>query len=224
MRLFRSIAVSLALLAAGFNAFAQNRELTGVVLDATDFPLIGVAVIVDGTTNGVMTAEDGSFALTVPAAEVVLNVSSLGYETKLVTVPATQDKITIYLSEDNMLIEETVVVGYGTQKKVNLTGAVGVVDSKQLEDRTAHNLSTMLQGSMPGLNISTSSGNPGSSGTLAPLVQLEPFLVGFSVVLLFTFKVIYDVFDTFSGKCVKSLYSAEEVSNESPEEETSSTS
>ena len=166
MRLFRSIAVSLALLAAGFNAFAQNRELTGVVLDASDFPLIGVAVIVDGTTNGVMTAEDGSFALTVPAAEVVLNVSSLGYETKLVTVPATQDKITIYLAEDNMLIEETVVVGYGTQKKVNLTGAVGVVDSKQLEDRTAHNLSTMLQGSMPGLNISTSSGNPGSTGSL----------------------------------------------------------
>ena len=166
MRLFSAIAVSLALLAAGFNAFAQNGELTGVVLDASDFPLIGVAVIVDGTTNGVMTAEDGSFALTVPAAEVVLNVSSLGYETKLVTVPATQDKITIYLSEDNMLIEETVVVGYGTQKKVNLTGAVGVVDSKQLEDRTAHNLSTMLQGSMPGLNISTSSGNPGSTGSL----------------------------------------------------------
>ena len=100
MRLFRSIAVSLALLAAGFNAFAQSRELSGVVLDATDFPLVGVAVIVDGTTNGVMTAEDGSFALTVPAAEVVLNVSSLGYETKLVTVPATQDKITIYLAED----------------------------------------------------------------------------------------------------------------------------
>ena len=166
MRLFRSIAVSLALLAAGFNAFAQNRELTGVVLDATDFPLIGVAVIVDGTTNGVMTAEDGSFALTVPAAEVVLNVSSLGYETKLVTVPATQDKITIYLSEDNMLIEETVVVGYGTQKKVNLTGAIGVVESKELENRTSHNLTGMLQGAVPGLNISTSSGNPGSTGSI----------------------------------------------------------
>ena len=166
MRLFKSFAASLALLLAGFSAFAQNRELSGVVLDATDFPLVGVAVIVDGTTNGVVTAEDGSFALTVPSKEVVLNVSSLGYETKLVTVPANQDKVTIYLAEDRMMIDETVVVGYGTQKKVNLTGAVGVVDSKQLEDRTAHNLSTMLQGSVPGLNISTSSGNPGSSGTL----------------------------------------------------------
>lgn len=166
MRLLKSFAASLALMLAGVSAFAQSRELSGVVLDATDFPLIGVAVIVDGTTNGVMTSDDGSFSLTVPASEVVLNVSSLGYETKLVTVPSTQDRITIYLAEDNMMIEETVVVGYGTQKKVNLTGAVGVVDSKQLEDRTAHNLSAMLQGSVPGLNISTSSGNPGSSGSL----------------------------------------------------------
>ncbi|MBE6235802.1 MAG: TonB-dependent receptor [Bacteroidales bacterium] len=166
MRLIKSFAASLALLLAGFSAFAQSREISGVVLDATDFPLIGVAVIVDGTTNGAMTDENGSFTLSVPASEVVLNVSSLGYETKLVTVPSTQDKVTIHLAEDNMMIEETVVVGYGTQKKVNLTGAVGVVDSKQLEDRTSHNLSAMLQGSVPGLNISTSSGNPGSSGAL----------------------------------------------------------
>ena len=166
MRLFKSFAASLALLLVSFSAFAQTREISGVVLDATDFPLIGVAVIVDGTTNGAMTDENGSFALRVPATEVILNVSSLGYETKLVTVPATQDKLTIYLSEDNMMIDETVVVGYGTQKKVNLTGAVGVVDSKQLEVRTSHNLSAMLQGSVPGLNISTSAGSPGSSGTL----------------------------------------------------------
>ena len=166
MRLFKSFAASLALLLASFSAFAQTREISGVVLDATDFPLIGVAVIVDGTTNGAMTDENGAFALRVPATEVILNVSSLGYETKLVTVPANQDKLTIYLSEDNMMIDETVVVGYGTQKKVNLTGAVGVVDSKQLEDRTSHNLSAMLQGSVPGLNISTSAGSPGSSGSL----------------------------------------------------------
>ena len=115
MRLFKSFAASLALLLASFSAFAQTREISGVVLDATDFPLIGVAVIVDGTTNGAMTDENGAFALRVPATEVILNVSSLGYETKLVTVPANQDKLTIYLSEDNMMIDETVVVGYGTQ-------------------------------------------------------------------------------------------------------------
>ena len=166
MRLLKSFSASLILMLVGLTAYAQNRDLTGVVLDASEFPLVGVAVIVDGTTNGVMTSDDGTFTLRVPAKEVVLNVSSLGYETKLVTVPATQDKVTIILNEDNMMIEETVVVGYGTQKKVNLTGAVGVVDNKQLEDRTSHNLSAMLQGSVPGLNISTSSGNPGSTGSL----------------------------------------------------------
>ena len=166
MRLLKSLAVALTFMVAGINAFAQNRALSGVVLDATDAPLIGVAVIVDGTTNGVMTAEDGSFMLTVPATEVILNVSSLGYTTKLVTVPANQDKVTIRLEEDNMMLEETVVVGYGTQKKVNLTGAVTAVDEKALQDRVSPNLSSMLQGAVPGLSISTSSGNPGSTGTL----------------------------------------------------------
>ena len=150
----------------GFSASAQSRELSGVVLDATDFPLVGVAVIVDGTTNGAMTAEDGTFYLTVPGGEVVLNVSSLGYTTKFVTVPADQNNITIRLEEDTMLIDETVVVGYGTQKKVNLTGAVTAVDEKALADRVSPNLSSMLQGAVPGLSISTSSGNPGSTGTL----------------------------------------------------------
>ena len=166
MRLLKSFAVSLALMFVGFNAFAQTRELSGVVLDAADVPLEGVAVIVDGTTNGIMTARDGSFVLTVPANEVVLNVSSLGYVTKLVTVPAIQEKVTIRLEEDNMLLEETVVVGYGVQKKVNLTGAVASVDEKALQDRVSPNLSSMLQGAVPGLSISTSSGNPGSTGSL----------------------------------------------------------
>ena len=150
---------------AGITASAQNRELSGVVLDATDFPLVGVAVIVDGTTNGAMTAEDGTFKLNVEG-QVVLSVSSLGYVTKSVTVPASQDKVTIYLEEDTMLLDETVVVGYGTQKKVNLTGAVTAVDDKALADRVSPNLSSMLQGAVPGLSISTSSGNPGSTGTL----------------------------------------------------------
>ena len=166
MRLLKSFAVSLAFMLVGFNALAQNRELSGVVLDATDFPLVGVAVIVDGTTNGSMTAEDGTFYLTVPGGEVVLNVSSLGYTTKYVTVPADQNNITIRLEEDTMLIDETVVVGYGTQKKVNLTGAVTAVDEKALQDRVSPNLSSMLQGAVPGLSISTSSGNPGSTGSL----------------------------------------------------------
>ena len=74
--------------------------------------------------------------------------------------------VTIILKEDSMMIDETVVVGYGTQKKVNLTGAITTVASKELENRTSHSLTNMLQGSVPGLNITTSSGTPGASGSI----------------------------------------------------------
>ena len=168
MRVIKSLAVSLALMLGCLTAaFAQNqREVSGKVLDIAQQPLVGVAVIVDGTSNGTMTSENGTFSLMVPAGNVTLEVSSLGYTTKKVSIPATRSSIIVTLEEDNMMLNETVVVGYGTQKKVNLTGAVTQVDSKALENRTAHSVSSMLQGSVPGLNISTSSGNPGSTGTL----------------------------------------------------------
>ncbi len=143
---------------------AQNREVSGQVLDAEQYPIIGAAVIYPGT--GAVTDIDGNFTVTVPAGAVELEVSCMGYVTKKVTVPDTQSNITVILELDQMLIEETVVVGYGTQKKVNLTGAISVVDDKALKDRSSHNLVTMLQGSVPGLNISTTSGNPGSTGKL----------------------------------------------------------
>ncbi len=166
MKLLKAIAMTLSLLAISVVTYAQTRTVTGVVYDTSQQPLIGVAVIEDGTTNGVMTNDDGTFKLDVKAGDIVLNVSSLGFETKTVNVPANQTRVTIILREDAMLIEETVVVGYGTQKKVNLTGAIGVVDSKELENRTAPSLTNMLQGAVPGLNITTSSGNPGSSGSV----------------------------------------------------------
>ena len=165
-RIIQTMAVAFALVLAGLPALAQNRTVTGKVLDSQGVPIPGVAVILDGTTTGTMTLDDGSFSLKVPAGDQVLTFSTLGYAERKVTVPGTQNSVEVVLEEDNMLLQETVVVGYGTQKKVNLTGAVTAVDSKSLENRTAHSLSTMLQGSVPGLNITTSSGNPGSTGSL----------------------------------------------------------
>jgi outer membrane cobalamin receptor len=104
--------------------------------------------------------------LNVPSGPVTLDITCLGYAAKSVSVPATQSTVTVVLEEDTMMLDETVVVGYGTQKKVNLTGAVTSVDDKALADRVSPNLSSMLQGAVPGLSISTSSGNPGSTGTL----------------------------------------------------------
>ena len=165
-RIIQTMAVALALVLAGLPALAQSRTVTGKVLDSQGVPIPGVAVILDGTTTGTMTLDDGSFSLKVPAGDQVITFSTLGYAERKLTVPGTQNSVEVVLEEDNLLLQETVVVGYGTQKKVNLTGAVTAVDSKALENRTAHSLSTMLQGSVPGLNITTSSGNPGSTGSL----------------------------------------------------------
>ena len=151
---------------AQFSAFAQNKTITGKVLDSGNLPVVGAAVIQEGTRNGNTTGVNGEFSINVPAKEVTLEVSCLGYVTQRVTVPATQGTVTVILSEDTMSISETVVVGYGTQKKVNLTGAISVVESSSLENRTATTLGHMLQGSVPGLNITTSSGYPGSSPSI----------------------------------------------------------
>ena len=168
MRLIKSIAVSLLLAFGGLvSLYAQSRQVSGTVLDEQQLPIIGAAVMLTGGGNvGAVTDVDGNFVLSVPSGDVTLEVTCLGYESKTVAVTKSQSTITIVLKEDSMMIEETVVVGYGTQKKVNLTGAITTVDSKELQDRTSHSLTNMLQGSVPGLNITTSSGTPGSSGSI----------------------------------------------------------
>ncbi len=145
---------------------ARTREVSGRVSDAAGQPLAGAAVVVTGTMTGDVTDFGGSFKLRIPSGAVTLDVSCLGFVSKRVTVQASTSRLSIILEEDNLLLDELVVVGYGTQKKVNLTGAISVVESKELEDRTAHNLTNMLQGSVPGLNITTSAGNPGSAGSI----------------------------------------------------------
>ncbi len=168
MRLIKPIAVSLLLAFSGLiSLYAQSRSVSGKVLDEQQVPIIGAAVILTGGGSvGSVTDIDGNFALTVPSGDVTLNVTCLGYESMAVSVPNTQSMVTIILKEDSMMIDETVVVGYGTQKKVNLTGAITTVASKELENRTSHSLTNMLQGSVPGLNITTSSGTPGASGSI----------------------------------------------------------
>ena len=168
MRLIKPIAVSLLLAFGGLiSLYAQSRSVSGKVLDEQQVPIIGAAVILAGGGSvGSVTDIDGNFALTVPSGDVTLNVTCLGYESKAVSVSNTQSMVTIILKEDSMMIDETVVVGYGTQKKVNLTGAITTVASKELENRTSHSLTNMLQGSVPGLNITTSSGTPGASGSI----------------------------------------------------------
>lgn len=138
----------------------QKKKITGTVVDEMGEPIIGANIVEVGTTNGNVSDYDGNFTLEV-ANDAVIRVSYIGYlEQDISTVGKSSFNIT--LKEDMQSLEELVVVGYGTMKKVNLTGAVTSIDGKQLSDRIGHSTSQMLQGKVPGLTITPSSGRPGS--------------------------------------------------------------
>lgn len=154
----QKILISLGLIVIAVPVFSQevNNKVKGVVLDEAGNPIIGTTVIVKGTNNGTITDIDGKFILDVPE-NAVLEVSYIGYTTQVVNVSG-QDLLNITLKEDTQSLEEVVVVGFATQKKVNLTGSVGMATAKDLESRPVSNVVNALQGVIPGLNISNTSG------------------------------------------------------------------
>lgn len=168
MNILKSVVLFLILLLAGSSMVlsAQNRSISGKVFDTNEEPLIGVTVTIENTTIGAITDIDGAFTLQVPEGKVVLNVSYVGFVPQKVTVASGQSNVTVRLSEEAVLLNEVVVVGYGKQKKVNLTGAVASVGGEELENRVTKSLSSMLQGTVAGLNVTTSSGVPGSSASI----------------------------------------------------------
>ena len=140
-----------------------TKKITGTILDAAGLSVIGANVVEKGTTNGTITDIDGNFSLEV-AANATLVVSYIGYNSQEVPV-AGKTKLDVVLTEDSQMLNEVVVVGFGTQKKVNVTGAVAMVSSDELEGIPASNMTSMLQGKLPGVNITQSTGQPGAEGT-----------------------------------------------------------
>ena len=159
-KLFIALSVLLGL-ALSQGAFAQKVTVRGTVSDSTG-PVIG-AVVSSGDANAVTDLE-GAFAISVPS-DAVLEISALGYKTLYVPVNG-RTSLALVLEEDSFMLEDAVAIGYGTQKKANLTGAVSVVKSEALQDRAALDVAHMLQGSVPGLNITSGSGRPGQAATL----------------------------------------------------------
>lgn len=162
----RLMLVVALVLMAGPLAAAADRVVKGTVLDNQDEPLVGVSVVVAGQKRGISTDIDGNFSLKVPAGPVTLQFSYVGYNPKDVKVASDKSEIKVVLEESSIALNETVVIGYGTMKKTNLTGAVASVDGSALENRPAVSVSNMLQGSVAGLNVTTSSGVPGQSAKL----------------------------------------------------------
>lgn len=141
----------------------QSRKISGSVIDATGLPVIGANVILKGTTSGTITDMDGRFTLEVPD-NAVLEVSYIGFVTQEVT-PGNKTSLQINLKEDSQKLDEVVVVGFGTQKKVNLTGAVTAVSGEELSGMPATSVTNMLQGKLPGVSITSTSGQPGKEDT-----------------------------------------------------------
>lgn len=170
--------------------YAQQSDIKGTVTDKRlNEPIIGASVLVEGTSNGTITDMDGNFSLKNISKGNVLVVSYIGYQPQRLTIDGNQLTFRIMLTEDTQTLDEVVVVGFGTQKKVNLTGAVATVDTKTLESRPVTSVTQALQGVMPGLNIDVNdkggrldenpnmnirgTGNLGTGSSASPLVLID---------------------------------------------------
>lgn len=166
----------------------QDQKLKGQVIDATTGePVIGVNVLVKGTTNGTITDIDGKYELNAPAG-AILQISFIGYKT--VEIAATTSEQTIKLHEDTETLDEVVVVGYGVQKKESLTGAMSTLKENRLKDVTTPTVENMLNGKVSGVYVAPGSGQPGSngavqirgratlSGSTSPLWVIDGVIVG----------------------------------------------
>ena len=171
-RTFRKTALlmsALALLGLGYSSNANaagspqevqqaSKKITGTVVDAQG-PVIGASVVEKGTTNGTVTDFDGNFSLSVKTGATIV-ISFIGYETQEIKV-GNQDNIQVTMKDDNAVLEEVVVVGYGVQKKKLVTGATVQVKGEDIAKLNTTNALTAMQASTPGVNITQSSSQPG---------------------------------------------------------------
>lgn len=177
---------------AGQLSINQTNNITvkGKIVDEKGESLIGATVQQKGTTNGVITDADGNFSVTVPS-DATLVVSFVGYLTQEVFVGGKADFGIITLDSDIKELEQVVVIGYGTQRKVDLTGSVAIVDAEEMKKVSNSNMSTMLQGKVAGVQI-TSDGQPGadpivrirgigSFGSTAPLYVVDGVPMGTTI-------------------------------------------
>ena len=140
-----------------------KHKIAGCVFDNNGEPIIGASVVEQGTKNGTVTDIDGNFVLNCSKENATLSVSYIGFVPQQIKISggATTN---VTLKENAQSLEELVVVGYGSQKKVNVIGSIATVDSKSLETRSASDVSNMLTGQMSGVTITQTSGNPGQDG------------------------------------------------------------
>lgn len=138
----------------------QSKKITGTIVDINGEPIIGANILVKGTSNGTITDIDGQFSIEADSKSV-LNISYIGYLTKEIVV-GNQQTVRVILREDTKTLDEVVVIGYGTQKKADLTGSVANVSAEKLNTQSNTNIGQALQGKIAGVDIVSQGGNPGA--------------------------------------------------------------
>lgn len=158
------LALLLAFFSFGlFHVNAQTVKVNGTVLDERNVPVIGVAITADNVKGGAVSDLDGKFVIELPNTKVKLNFSCLGYVDQTIELDG-RTTLKVIMKESAEALDEVVVVGYGTQRKVSVTGAVAQVDSKELKMAPSGDVTSTLAGRLPGLVSKQSSGQPGSDG------------------------------------------------------------
>lgn len=164
MKLLKAMLGFVIMLAMPLYASAQNITVKGSVKDDGGVAVIGASVVQQGTQNGVITDIDGNYSIQVPS-NATLVFSSIGYKDVVMAVSG-QTTIDVTLSEDKELLDEVVVIGYGVQKKSDVTGAIASVNSETLQNRSVDNVAAAFAGKTAGVQVLSSSGDPSSIGTI----------------------------------------------------------
>ncbi|MGZ9736373.1 SusC/RagA family TonB-linked outer membrane protein [Flavobacterium sp. GNP002] len=159
--LFKCLLVGFLMLVAPVFAQKQDKTISGVVSDVNKMAIPGVTVLVKGTKASSITDLDGKYQVEASGENPILVFSYIGFENKEIAA-GNKKQVNITLKESLSQLNEVVIVGYGTQKKENLTGAVSTVTSKAIQNRPVTSLATALQGTVPGMNITRTSGQPGN--------------------------------------------------------------
>ncbi|WNJ17708.1 TonB-dependent receptor [Pontibacter sp. G13] len=157
------------------NELLAQRQVSGKITDSDSSPLIGASVLIKGTTNGVITDGEGAYSITVDSDTQTLMVSYVGY-TPQSRIVGNASTLNFTMLLDDRYLDEVVVVGYGSQRKQTLTGAIRKVDAEALEGRPVANFQSALQGQVAGLQITNTSGSPG--GTLSVRVRGTSSITG----------------------------------------------
>ena len=150
-----------AFLGGAIPAFAQqgDKKMTGQVIDENKEPMIGVSILIVGTSTGTVTDFDGNYTLNVPKDSKELQFSYVGYETKVITIPVNSNVLNVQMKSDSQVLSDVVIIGYGTQRKSDLTGSVASVGTKDFNKGMVSSPEELVNGKIAGVQIVNGGGS-----------------------------------------------------------------